>query len=117
MKHIFPAGKYVTLPRESIYNNNFGRDLNFKEITYLSSLFMESLVSVLVFFRCYPSNLCSWWFLKETKTNNNKNDMENLLEFLISVYVKIDIYFCNFYCLARIAFFNFSPEFSNHIRS
>ena len=48
---------------------------------------------------------------------NNKNGMENLLEFLISVYVKIDIYFCNFHCLARSAFFNLSPEFSNNIRS
>ena len=36
--------------------NSFRRDLNFEEITYLSSLFMAFLASVLVF-PCRRSNL------------------------------------------------------------
>ena len=38
--------------------NTFRRDLNFEEITYLSSLFMAFLASVLVF-PCRRSNLSS----------------------------------------------------------
>ena len=39
--------------------NTFRRDLNFEEITYLSSLFMAFLASVLVF-PCRRSNLIKW---------------------------------------------------------
>ena len=40
---------------ENRFENTFRRDLNFEEITYLSSLFMAFLASVLVF-PCRRSN-------------------------------------------------------------
>ena len=71
--------------------STFRRDLNFKEITYLSSLFMAFSSCVLVF-PCRRFNLSSWWFLNERKIkkNNNNDGIEYLLVYiLLRIHLKV----------------------------